>query len=167
MLCLFVYPISRNSRLRHFSILWYYVISLVSCLHLSLVTLSTVGNTLPSPDPQFPFALLYCFRLCNSDPLLCTRYNSVPFINYRYLHSVARTAELRLLLCSPSRSSFLSPLRDLEDLPLTLLLVPSIRYSSLDPEILESGIPTLSCTQKSGIPEGFHREQGNTLSLPW
>ena len=166
MLCLFVYPISRNSRLRHFSILWYYVISLVSCLHLSLVTLSTVGNTLPSPDPQFPFALLYCFRLCNSDPLLCTRYNSVPFINYRYLHSVARTAELRLLLCSPSRSSFLSPLRDLEDLPLTLLLVPSICYSSLDPEILESGIPTLSCTQKSGIPEGFHREQGDTLSPP-
>ena len=157
--------ISGNSGLRCFLIFWYYVISLVSCLHLSLVTPSAVVSTSLSLDPQFPFALLYCFCLCNSDPLLCTRYKLVPFLSYKYLYSVPRSLELRLLspllLCSPSRLSFPSPLRDLEDLSPTRLLIIFTRYSFPDPEI-----PTLSQTRKSGIPEGFHREQGNTLSPP-
>ena len=46
---------------------------------------------------------------------------------YKYLYSVAKTSELRLLplllLCSPSRLSFPSPLRDLEDLSPTRLLI--------------------------------------------
>ena len=57
---------------------------------VSLVTLSTVASTSLSLDPQFPFALLYCFCLCNSDPLLCTRYKLVPFLSYKYLYSVPR-----------------------------------------------------------------------------
>ena len=73
------------------------------------VTPSTVVSTSLSLDLQFPFALLYCFCLCNSDPLLCTRYNSVPFISYKYLYSVPRSLELRLLLLSPI-SSFTLPL---------------------------------------------------------
>ena len=131
----------------------YYVITLISCLHLSLVTPSAVVSTSLSLDLQFPFALLYCFRLCNSDPLLCTRYKLVPFLSYKYLYSVPRSPELRLLLFSSSRLT-------------RSLLIISTRYLFPDPEIPESRIPTLSHTQKSGIPEGFHREQGNTLSLP-
>ena len=52
--------------------------------------------------------------------------------------------------------------RILTDLSLTHLHHPP--YSLLvfrSPEI-----STLSRIRKSGIPEGFHREQGNTLSLP-
>ena len=86
---------------------------------------------------------------------------------YKHLYSVARIPELRLLSCSPSRLSFPSPPRDLEDLSLTrlhhppyLLLIFRIRKFR-SPEI-----PTLSHTRKSGIPEGFHREQGDTLSPP-
>ena len=82
------FPISRNSGLRRFPIFSYYVILLVSCLHPSLVTPSAVGNTSLSLDPQFPLALLYCFRLCNSDPILCTWYNSIPLLSYKYLYSV-------------------------------------------------------------------------------
>ena len=85
---------------------------------------------------------------------------------YKYLYFVARTPELRLLSCSPSCLSFPSPLRDLEDLSLTRLLILPTHYSFLDPEIPESRIPKLTRTRKSGIPEGFHREQGNTLSPP-
>ena len=84
------FPISGNSGLRRFPRFSYYVILLVSCLHPSLVTPSAVGNTSLSLDPQFPFALLYCFRLCNSDPILCTRYNSIPLLSYKYLYSVPR-----------------------------------------------------------------------------
>ena len=84
---------------------------------------------------------------------------------YKYLYSVAKTSELRLLpplLCSPSRSSFLSSLRDLEDLsPHSLTSSTLLVTRFLDPEI-----PTLTRTRKSGIPEGFHREQGNTMSPP-
>ena len=162
-----MFLISRNSRLQCFLRLLYYVITLISCLHLSLVTLSAVGNTSLSPDPQFPFALPYCLAYVTQFPLLCTQYNSSPFLSYKYLYSAARTLELRLLLCSPSCSSFLSPLRDLEDLSPTHLLIISTCYLFLDLEIPESGIPMLTRTQKSRIPEGFHREQGNTLSLPW
>ena len=82
--------ISGNSGLRCFPRFSYYVITLISCLHLSLVTLSAVVSTSLSLDPQFPFALLYCFRLCNSDPLLCTWYKLVPFLSYKYLYSVPR-----------------------------------------------------------------------------
>ena len=85
-----MFPISGNSGLRHFLIFLYYVITLISCLHLSLVTLSAVVSTSLSPDLQFPFALLYCFCLCNSDPLLCTRYKLIPFLSYKYLYSVPR-----------------------------------------------------------------------------
>ena len=73
--------ISGNSRLRCFPIFLYYVITLISCLHLSLVTPSAVVSTSLSLDLQFPFALLYCFRLCNSDPLLCTRYIFIPLLS--------------------------------------------------------------------------------------
>ena len=52
------FPISGNSGLRRFPIFSYYVITLFSCLHLSLVTLSAVVSTSLSPDPQFPFALV-------------------------------------------------------------------------------------------------------------
>ena len=161
------FPISGNSRLRCFPRFLYYVITLISRLHLSLVTPSAVVSTSLSPDPQFPFALLYCFCLCNSDPLLCTWYKLVPFLSYKYLYSAPRSSELRLLWCPPSRSSFLPPLRDLEDLSPTHLLIISTRYSFLDPEIPESGIPMLPHTQKSRIPEGFHREQGNTCWSHW
>ena len=85
-----MFSISGNSGLRHFPRFLYYVITLISCLHLSLVTPSAVVSTSLSLDPQFPFALLYCFRLCNSDPLLCTQYKLVPFLSYKYLYSVPR-----------------------------------------------------------------------------
>ena len=60
---------------------------------------------------------------------------------YKHLYSVARIPKLRLLpllLCPPSRSSFLSPLRDLEDLSPTRLLIIPTCYLFPDPEILES-----------------------------
>ena len=95
------FPISGNSGLRHFPRFSYYVILLVSCLHPSLVTPSTVGNTSLSPDPQFPLALLYCFCLCNSDPILCTRYNFIPFLSYKYLYSVARITRIKITIPLP------------------------------------------------------------------
>ena len=143
-----MFSISGNSGLRHFPIFSYYVIPLVSCLHPSLVTPSTVGNTSLSPDPQFPLALLYCFRLCNSDPILCTWYNSIPLLSYKYLYSVPRSSRIKITIIPIISSHLSSPYHP-------------TRYSFLDPEI-----PTLSQTRKSGIPEGFHREQGNTLSPP-
>ena len=73
---------------------------------------------------------------------------------YKHLYSVARIPELRLLL-SPS-SCFTCPLFH----PLYSLLVFRIQKFR-SPEI-----PMLSWTRKSGIPEGFHREQGDTLSPP-
>ena len=66
------FPISGNSGLRRFPIFSYYVITLFSCLHLSLVTLSAVGNTSLSPDPQFPSTLPYCLTYVTQFPLLCT-----------------------------------------------------------------------------------------------
>ena len=64
--------ISGNSRLRCFPIFLYYVITLFSCLHLSLVTPSAVGNTSLSLDPQFPCTLPYCLAYVTLFPLLCT-----------------------------------------------------------------------------------------------
>ena len=90
------FPFPENSGLRRFPIFSYYVILLVSCLHPSLVTPSAVGNTSLSPDPQFPLALLYCFRLCNSDPILCTQYNSIPLLSYKYLYSVPRLIRIKI-----------------------------------------------------------------------
>ena len=101
------FPISGNSGLRCFPRFSYYVISLVSCLHLSLVTPSAVGNTSLSPDPQFPFALSYCSRLCNSVPIPCTRYNFIPFLSYKYLYSVARITRIKITIMFPI-SSFIS-----------------------------------------------------------
>ena len=119
------YSISGNSGLRRFPRFSYYVISLVSCLHLSLVTPSAVGNTSLSPDPQFPFALSYCSCLCNSVPIPCTWYNSNPFLSYKYLYSVARIIRMKITIFHPSR--------------LTRPLLPlSTRYSFPDPEIPES-----------------------------
>ena len=66
------FPISRNSRLRRFPIFSYYVITLFSCLHLSLVTPSAVSNTSLSLDPQFPCTLPYCLAYITQFPLLCT-----------------------------------------------------------------------------------------------
>ena len=94
-----------DSRLQHFLRFLYYVIPLVSCLHPSLVTPSTVGNTSLSPDLQFPFALPYCLAYVTQFPLLCTRYNSSPFLSYKYLYSVARWSELRLLFLFHSSHS--------------------------------------------------------------
>ena len=88
--------ISGNSGLRRFPRFLYYVILLVSCLHPSLVTPSAVGNTSLSLDPQFPLALLYCFCLCNSDPILCTRYNSILLLSYKYLYSVPRLIRIKI-----------------------------------------------------------------------
>ena len=72
---------------------------------------------------------------------------------YKYLYSVARSSELRLLFSIPLIS-------------LVLSFLSSTHYSFPDLEIPESGIPMLPHTRKSGIPEGFYREQGNTLSPP-
>ena len=96
-----MFLISGNSGLRRFPIFSYYVISLVSCLHLSLVTPSAVGNTSLSPDPQFPSALSYCSRLCNSVPIPCTRYNSSPFLSYKYLYSGARISRIKITIPLP------------------------------------------------------------------
>ena len=147
-----MFLISGNSRLRRFLLLVIH-----SCI--SLFTCDSI---------VFPcFMLLFSFMYSG---LLSVPGTSLSHsLVYKYLYSVARTGELRLLpllLCPPSHSSFLSPLRDLEDLSPICLLIISTHYLFPDPEIPESGIPTLTCTQKSRIPEGFHREQGNTLSLP-
>ena len=69
------FPISRNSGLQHFLIFWFYVMTLVSYLDLSLVTLSAVVSTSLSPDPQFPLALPDCSCLCTQIPF------SVPSTN--------------------------------------------------------------------------------------
>ena len=146
--------ISGNSGLRHFPIFSYYVITLISCLHLSLVTPSTVVSTSLSPDLQFPLPYFIVFAYVTQIPFSVPGTTPFHSLVYKYLYSVPRSAELRLLLLFPFLVS------------LVLSLISSTHYSFLDPEIPESRIPTLSCTQKSGIPEGFHREQGNTLSLP-
>ena len=125
------FPISGNSGLRRFPRFLYYVISLVLCLHLSLVTPSAVVSTSLSPDPQFPLALLYCFCLCNSDPILCTRYNSIPLLSYKYLYSVPRL--IRIKITVPTIPIIPTPLVSLV-LSFSLLVT---RFP--DPEIPESG----------------------------
>ena len=146
-----MFLISRNSRLQCFLLL-------VIRLCISHFTCDSL---------VFPCFMLL-FSLMYSGPLSVPGTSLSHSLVYKYLYSVARISELiLLLLCPPSHSSFLSPLRDLEDLPLTLLLILSTHYLSPDLEIPESGIPTLTHTRKSRILEGFHREQGNTLSLPW
>ena len=67
-----MFLISRNSGLRRFPIFSYYVITLISCLYLSLVTPSAVVSTSLSPDPQFPSTLPYCLAYVTQFPLLCT-----------------------------------------------------------------------------------------------
>ena len=57
------FPISGNSGLRHFPIFSYYVITLISCLHLSLVTPSAVVSTSLFPDPQFSLCPTLLFSL--------------------------------------------------------------------------------------------------------
>ena len=144
-----MFLISGNSGLRCFLIL-------VTHLCISHFTC----DSLVFPCFMLLFSLMYSGLL--SVPGTSLSHSLV----YKYLYSVARTSELRLLLSSPSCPLSPSALRDLEDLPSTPLLVSSTCYLSPDLEILESRIPTLPRTRKSRIPEGFHREQGNTLSLP-
>ena len=93
------FPISGNSGLQHFP-------------RFSL-----------SPDPQFPFALLYCFHLCNSDPILCTRYNSIPLLSYKYLYSVPRSSRIKITIIPIISSHSSSPYH------LYLLLVSGSRNS--------------------------------------
>ena len=132
----------------------------VLCNHSHFMSSLFTCDSVVSPCFMLLFSFMYSGLL--SVPGTYLSHSLV----YKYLYSVARKSELRLLSCSPSCLSFPSPLRDLEDLSLTRLLILPTHYSFLDLEILESRIPTLPRTQKSRIPEGFHREQGNTLSPP-
>ena len=144
---------SGNSGLRCFPIFSYYVILFVSCLHPSLVTLSAVGNTSLSPDPQFPLALLYCFRLCNSDPILCTQYNSIPLLSYKYLYSVPRSSRIKITIPLP-----------LVWLVLSLISLLVTRFP--DPEIPESGnshaLSNSEIRDPWGIPQGTGRYPEST-----
>ena len=79
---------------------------------------------------------------------------------YKYLYSVARKPELRLLLsCSPSRLSFPSPLRDLEDLSLTRL--HHHLYS-----LLISGVWKFPCSLELRNPGSLRDSTGNR-AIPW
>ena len=152
-----MFPISGNSGLRRFPIFLYYVIPLVSCLHPSLVTLSAVGNTSLSPDPQFPLALLYCFRLCNSDLILCTRYNSIPLLSYKYLYSVPRSIRIKITIPTTIPLPFVW-------LVLSLISLLVTRFP--DPEIPESGnshaLSLSEIRDPWGIPQGTGRYPEST-----
>ena len=114
--------ISGNSGLRCFLIL-------VICSYISLFTCDSV---------VFPcFMLLFSFMYSGLLSVPGT-YLSHSLV-YKYLYSVARTPELRLLSCSPSCLSFPPPLRDLEDLSHTRLLIILLVTRFPDPEIPESG----------------------------
>ena len=128
--------ISGNSRLRCFLILVIHsCISLFTC------------DSIVSPCFMLLFSFIYSGLLSVPGTSL---FHSLA---YKYLYSVARSSELRLLFSIPLIS-------------LVLSFLSSTRYYFPDLEILESRIPTLTHTRKSGIPEGFHRKQGNTLSPP-
>jgi len=139
-------------------------------LHPSLVIPSAVHSS-------FTF-----LRLCSLSPIpaycstsdlgptqlpLLFRY-SLPFV-YILLYSVASSAELRLLyppwldLSSPFVPLLLEILKiSLSLAHSSLLLVTRLwfwKFWSLK-------FPCSLYTWKSGILEGFHREQGNTLSPP-
>ena len=65
-------------------------------------------------SPEFWIVLELCERILTlayitQFPLLCTQYNSSPFLSYKYLYSVARTSELRLLLFPSPLSHSSSP----------------------------------------------------------
>ena len=122
------FPISGNSGLRHFLIL-----VILSCI--SLFTCDSIV----SPCFMFLFSFMYSGLL--SVPGTYLSHSLV----YKYLYSVARRSELKLLLLSPSSR----PTRPL--LLIYSLLIFQI-WKFRGPEI-----PTLTRTQKSGTPEGFHR----------
>jgi len=147
-----IFSISRklwSSDVFHFWKLWNLMFSnMFDILHLSPVTSSTVSSTSHFLDSAVSPCHTLLFSLMYSGPLLCTQYNPLPFV------FIASKSELRLLL-SPSHPFLVS------------LYLLSLHLFLETPEILESRIPTLPHTWKSKIPEGFHREQGNTLSLPW
>ena len=145
------FPISGNSGLWRFPRFLYYVILLVSCLHPSLVTPSAVGNTSLSLDPQFPLALLYCFRLCNSDPILCTWYNFIPFLSYKYLYSVARIIRIKITIIFPFLSSHSSS--------------PSL-YSLLVSGSRNSGVRKFPRSLAFGNPGSLRDSTGNR-AIPW
>ena len=67
---------------------------------------------------------------------------------YKHLYSVDRITRIKITI------------------PLALVLLVLSLSSLLVTCFPDLEIPTLTRTRKSGIPEGFHREQGNTLSLP-
>ena len=113
--------ISGNSGLRCFLIL-----VIRSCI--SLFTCDSIV----SPCFMLLFSFMYLGLL--SVPGTYLSHSLV----YKYLYSVARTPELRLLSCSPSCLSFPSPLRDLEDLSPTPLTHPL--YSLLISRSRNSGV---------------------------
>jgi len=103
---------------------------------------------------QFPLALFYCLHLCFLSPLLISHSGSLNLSIY--VSCICSTSsELRLLapICLSS-SSHLPPLSH--------TCLRNFQNSGN----MESRISTLPHTQKSRILEGFHREQGNTLSPP-
>ena len=134
------FPISRNSGLRRFLLL---VIN--SCI--SPFTCDSVVS------PCFMYYSRLCTQVFSLYPV-----HTCPTPFYKHLYSVARIPELRLLLCPPSRSSFLSPLRDLKDLSPTRLLIIPTRYLFPDPEIPESGnshaLSHSEIWDPWGIPQG-------------
>ena len=112
--------------------------------------------------PCFMLLFLFMYSGLLSVPSTSLSHSLV----YKYLYSVARTSELRLLLlllCPLSCSSFLSPLRDLEDLSPTHLLILSTRYSFLDPEIQSLEFP---CSLTLGNPGSLRDSTGNR-AIPW
>jgi len=122
---------------------------------LSLVNLSAVDSFHISRTPQLPLCPTLLSSLMSSQILTRLSFRFSEPLVYIFLVVCNITLELRLL-CLPCSTH---PLLD---------LFPPYSFPTLPetPEIPESGIPTLPRTRKSGIPEGFHREQGNTLSPP-
>ena len=154
-----MFPISGNSGLRCFLRFSYYVIPLVLCLHPSLVTPSAVGNTSLSLDLQFPFALPYCLAYVTQFPLLCTWYNSSPFLSYKYLYSVARSSELRLLLLSPILSFILSLLLEILKISLPLTYLSSLLVTCF--QIRKFRSPEFPRSLTLGNPGSLRDSTGN------
>ena len=92
---------------------------------------------------------------------LCTRLTLSHSLVYKYLCSVARTAELRLLLLFPSSHSSLSPLRDLEDPSLTPSLILVTRFQIQKFQSLE-----FPCSLILRNPGSLRDSTGNR-AIPW
>ena len=103
------FPISRNSRLRSFLIL-------VICLCISLFTCDSVVS------PCFMLLFLFMYSGLFSVPGTYLSHSLV----YKYLYSVAKTSELRLLLLSPISSFVLSLLLEILKISLPLAYSSSL-----------------------------------------